>query len=141
MKICLKFSFAWEEERLERKQLLTGTHMNSSLPFLYFYSTCIGQNLFKHDYRIPLLLFWLLRMRQFLVVYCYSLYTEKLCIFSNAPVENLKKIRLQGISMKTPVIHYIQLILKQDQQQSNLLICILGKLSVKKETEKYPEVF
>lgn len=106
--------------------------MNSSLPFFYFYSTYIGQNLFKH-YRIPLLLFWLLRLRQFLVVYYYSPYTEKLCILSNVSVENLKKIRLQGIPMKAPLKHYIQLTLKQDQQQPNLLICILGKLPVKRD--------
>lgn len=47
------------------------------------------------------------------------------------------KIRLQGISIKTPIIHYIQLILKQHQQQPRLLDSILGKLSVKK---KYPEI-
>lgn len=88
IKLCLNnFSFMWEEETMGRKQWLIGANMNSNLLFFYFYSTCIGQNLLKHDYRIPLLIFWLFKLKQFFLEYYHSPYSEKLCIHSNISVE------------------------------------------------------
>lgn len=92
IKLCLnKFSFMWEEESIGRKQWLVGANMNSNLLFFYFYSTCIGQNLLKHYYRIPLLIFWLFKLKQFFLEYYHSPYSEKLCIHSNVSVERFFK--------------------------------------------------
>lgn len=92
IKLCLNnFSFMWEEETMGRKQWLIGANMNSNLLFFYFYSTCIGQNLLKYDYRIPLLIFWLFKLKQFFLEYCHSPYSEKLCIHSNISVGSFFK--------------------------------------------------
>lgn len=92
VKLCLyNFPLMWEEEKIERKQWLIGANKNSSLLFFYFFSTCRGQNLFKPDYSIPLLIFWLFKLRPFFLEYYHSPYSEKLCTLSNVSVENFFK--------------------------------------------------